>query len=600
MMYGTHLDISDRKRMQAAIERERRFLQQLAKASPVGIKRLDAEGKVVYANRRAETILGVTPSALQNRRYDDDDWPITAYDGSPLRQSDLPFARVRAALATIYGMPLMITWPNGQRRYLSVNGAPLLTSAGRFDGMIATIEDITDREQARQALIAANHRLHEVAAQAEQASRAKSDFLAAVSHEIRTPMNAVPGMDALLLTTELNEEQRHYAETVQQSGELLVGLINDILDIAKIEAGKLDLETLDLDLRLLIDDLCQLMAVRAHQKGLDFVCHVLPDVPVLLQGDPARLRQVLVNLIGNAIKFTHQGEVCLSIDHLAETGPTRRSVWRTARNVARLRGTKCAPFGSPLAPSNATVLVVDDNPTNRQVAMAILRKLGVDTVPAEGGYAALDALATNDFALVLMDVQMHDLDGFETTRRIRARQASVRDPEIPIVAMTAHAKRGDREQCLAAGMNDYLAKPIMPETLRTVLQRWLPAKAAATASTPVPPAVSTDASALWNKALLVERMGGDDALLRDVVSTFLDDMPKQLSTLETLVAQNELAAIHRQAHRIKGSAANINAASLAEIARAVEQAPTLTDLPKRMTDLQNCFKATAAAIRAQW
>jgi len=418
------------------------------------------------------------------------------------------------------------------------------------------IRDITERKRAEADLMATNRRLEEaiasanqLAAQAEMANAAKSEFLANISHELRTPMNGVIGMNGLLLDTNLNPEQRSFAETVRASGEAMLGLINNILDFSKIEAKMVELETLDFDLSQLLEDFAATLALHARDKGLTLRCTRDPLVPTLLRGDPGRLRQILTNLGDNAVKFTHAGEVVIHVSAVemtaqdvllrfavhdtgigipafkmgllfnkfsqldvsitrryggtglglaiskqlaelmgGETGVTSEEgkgseFWFTVRlGIPATAAVIPPPAASlttrerltPFTGRKARILVAEDNITNQKVTLGILNKLGLRADAVANGAEVLEALATLPYDLVLMDVQMPVMDGIEATRRIRGLHAPSRNPNVPIIAMTAYAMRGDRERCVEAGMNDYVAKPVSFQALEDALCRWLP------------------------------------------------------------------------------------------------------------------------------
>ena len=520
---------------------------------------------------------------------------------------------------------------------------------------------------------------------AEQASRSMSTFLANMSHEIRTPMNGILGMNELLLATSLDQRQRRYASIVQDSADSLLGVLNDILDFSRIEAGKLVLEKVDFDLRSLVESIADLFAAKAHQKGLELVCFIAPEAPTSLRGDPGRLRQTLTNLVGNAVKFTEKGEVSIAVGPegdgstlrfevndtgigiaqasrellfqpfcQADSSTTRRfggtglglsivqrivslmggrvdfeseegrgskfwfsvplekqeavahaeplslrghsvlvfspnatvrrvlsrmltswkcefeeaSDWEAALEslrrgagarfaavlvdirgtegeaadiAARFRGSEwdgisrialtplasgdeddywrslgfaarvakplkqgelatCLahvlgsaerpvpaawkrPEASPLQRARRAgyrILVVEDNPVNQLVALKFLERLGYQADVAADGLLALQALGKADYDLVLMDCQLPNMDGYEATRHIRRPDSQVRDHQVPVIAMTAHAMAGDGAKCLASGMNDYLTKPFKQATLKGMLEKWLAARPAAT------------------------------------------------------------------------------------------------------------------------
>jgi len=775
-------------------------------AAGEGIYGIDKDGLTTFANPSASSLLGYTPEELIGKSQHQMIHHSHA-DGSAYPAATCPIYQALRD-GRVHHCDSEVFWrKNGTSFPVSYTSTPIMHE-GEPNGAVVVFQEISEKKRRERA---------------DAANQAKSEFLANMSHEIRTPMNGVIGMTGLLLDTDLTPEQRHYAASVRDSGESLLTLINDILDFSKIEAKKLDLEIVDFDLQCLLDDLAATLAIQAHAKGLEVFCLIDRKAPTLLCGDPGRLRQILVNLAGNAVKFTAKGEVvvrtyleegsefdCLLRFSVRDTGigipedkigvifdkftqvetsttrkfggtglglaiskqlaemmggemgvtskegtgsefwftvrlgrrnqpaeennpPTnlngirvlivddnatnreiltaRTSSWgmrpveaeggpwallalykaleendpiaiaivdmqmpgmdgeavgRAVKADTRFADTKLVMLTSlgvrhddqrwekigfascatkpirhkelqellsralsetpgsecakgldprldvsrgrvqPILRGNARILLAEDNITNQEVALGILKKLGLHADAVADGSEVIKSLESIPYDLVLMDVRMPVMDGIEATRRIRDPQSAVLNHNIPVVAMTANALQGDREICLAAGMNGFVPKPVLPEMLRKALDRWLPAGESGNASVLEQHGLTQGSKSeliVYDKASVLNRMLGDKTLTAKIVEVFLSDCPRQIQALKMFIECGDSESAGRQVHSIKGAAASVGGERLQKVASDMETAADSGDLDavsKAMGELEEKFFQFSGVVKEEW
>ena len=674
LIFSAIRDISERKAADEALRNSQALYHSLVATLPVSVWRKDLAGRFTFANpcfcqtvgRSIWEIIGKTVF---------DFYSVEAAEKST--REDQRVVQSGERLETTVTQPLL----SGEVRYAHVIKTPIHDLLGQVVGIQGISTDVTERQRFQADLAQARDA-------ALESARLKSEFLANMSHEIRTPMNGVIGMLQLLAETPLSEEQRDYVKTINSSAETLLAILNDILDLSKIEAGKLTFESIDFDLRETLRETLRVFVGRGRTKGLLVSLQIDDRAPARLRGDPLRLRQVLTNLISNAVKFTERGEIVARADLEGEPdtharirfsvtdtgigiapeararlfqpfaqadGSTSRKYGGTGLGLAISRqlvegmggeielettpgtgstfsfvvrfelpepepvgaesgdgksvGVRTKRAGSldsapapfpPRADSSPSdgaaaprILLAEDNAVNQKVALGQLARLGYQPALVASGRETLAALEQTPFDIVLLDCQMPEMDGFATVRELRRREATgaqlaARRSPVYVVALTAHAMPGYRESCLAAGMDDYLSKPVKISELKAAVERWqwrAAGRSGAGAGEPRPaffarpegsPARGGDAAPAPSASPSIDLTqlrsicADDPERMRELVGLYFDQANQLLPRLETAINNRVREETRYLAHALRGASLTCGIERIARQMQAVE------------------------------
>lgn len=677
------ITMREQKEAEEALRQSESLLNVTQELAKIGGWEYDVEKREMYWTREAYRIHGFNPDEMDPASID-----LIQHTLSCFEPEHRPVVREALQRCAAEGKPFDLEFPfttvRGERIWIRLQ-ARAYKDGEKIGKVIGNIIDITRQKQAELKIdeytmelelkgleleeeIAERNRvalaLEKAKEEAEQANASKSEFLANMSHEIRTPMNVIMGMSELLYNSNLEAEQQEYAEMVRESAASLLAIINDILDLSKIEAGRMELEQVAFNLRDEVEKVVSLVAFQAREKDLALSSEIENDVPEVICGDPTRLRQILLNLLFNAVKFTAVGEVALTVNkgkqdesaseplsfavrdtgigipehkldrlfqsfsqvdssHTRKYGGTGLGLVISRRLVEMMGGEISVKsregegttftFTLPLVAEASRVtegeyvkkyylderqekslslsqredikagleiLLVEDKPMNRKLATVLLEKKGWHVTPAAHGGEALELLSGQRFDLVLMDIQMPEMDGLETTQHIRAREKNT-DQRLPIIAMTAHAMKGDREKYLEAGMDGYVSKPINAAELYEAVNEVLLKKtdAITSATRKHDQEVGTVDSELAKEAAsLLETLQGDKELLLEMIALLFEDAAVELKSLQEHLERNEPGEATRLAHGLKGQLGNLG------FTRAFEQALKLEQVLKDKED----------------
>ncbi|MBC6108990.1 PAS domain S-box protein [Pedobacter fastidiosus] len=637
---GFMADITERKTVEESLRVNEEKYRSILANMKLGMVEVDNDGYITYANNSFCHMCGFTIPELIGKSAGD---MFLSPEKGYLEQDNLK--KRQDGIADAYEVETKNK--NGEKKWWLVSGAPRYNDKSELVGSIGIHLDITDQKLQEIELIAARN-------EAEDLAATKETFLANMSHEMRTPMNAIMSMTNQLAKTDLGTEQEFYLETIQKASKSLLVIINDVLDLSKIDAGKLSLENIGFNLVDVLQNSMQVITHKGEQKGLDLNNYYFDSkiAPVLI-GDPYRINQVLLNLMTNAVKFTEKGSVDLSckvvtdklnsqvievsvkdtgigmeksfvthlfdkfsqeyesvsrkyggtglgmsicknlikqmggeifVESVKNVGSTISFVLELPKGVAEDMPEKVVTEFSEEFLLGRKILITDDNDLNRLVASILLLDFGATVMVAENGLMALDMIANDQFDVVLMDIQMPIMNGYETTRRLREM-----GNHIPIIALTASAIKGEREKCIAAGMNDYITKPIDEETFLKTIDKWI--NKDEDAQLEDGPKMEEP---LYNLSSLRVISKGREDFVKKMVDMFCEQMPPMVNELKEAYESHNLEHMGSVAHKLKSSIDHLNMTTIQRVIRDIEgfgneriNDPSLEDAIKNVGETVN-------------
>lgn len=646
-LYGSYQDINEKKLAQLEVANSRKLLQEvLQSASEVSMIATDTNGIITLFNKGAERMLGYSADEMIGKQP-----ASVVHDLEELEERARELSReageeIKGLRAFVYKTEKegseqrewIYVKKDGSRCVVSLVMTAIRDFRNNIIGYLGIATDVTKRKRMEQALIAAKQ-------QAEQMSSAKSEFLANMSHEIRTPLNGIIGFTDLVMKTKLDETQKQYLSIVHQSANVLLSIINDILDLSKIEAGKLDLNVERTDLFEMGREAMDIVSFQATTKGLEAVLDISEELPHFIFADSLRLKQVLVNLLGNAVKFTEKGSVKLRISALTspkedditfkfevrdtgigirpdkqekifeafaqEDASTTKRYGGTgiglaiSNKILALMGSKLQLISYPgsgsifyfylklqadhtftgetaqantklsedaaqkLRKTNASILVVEDNSVNMLLTKTIIHKLmpRAAIIEAGNGLDAVKICRHRMPDMILMDIQIPELNGYEATFKIREME---RKGRVPIIALTAGNISGEREKSMAAGMDDFLSKPIVEASLSEKLRKWLLGD---TERQPDETTIERDMSKHFDESVLKEYLG-EDNVGKEILALIRSELQKAVETMQQFAKEENLAGLNAIGHKLRGTTSSTGLGELGRLALEFDRMTT--------------------------